>query len=170
MHPEISTPEIRARSARHGSQASGADGAFDKALRGEAFKRELGEILASTWAWNSGPIDERVLGATAADEARRLARVFALRAPELTEAAAAAVDAGDGRLAWSAAHKLKGLASLVGARALVEACEAMHGIDSWSVKEARNGVVIVWKSNIERLRVASRAACAALAADEPPVP
>lgn len=140
-------------------EASGADGAIDKALMGEALKRELAAILAGAWSWNAGPLDATVLGSTDADEAAEYVRLFRQRAPALAEAAGARFAAGDGERAWGEAHRLKALAGLLGARAVVEACEALRGIDAYRGEE---NLAAVWTAKLAQLLDATQVALAAL--------
>ena len=141
-------------------EASGADAAVDKALMGEALTRELATILAGEWSWNAGPIDVTVLGATVADEAAERVRLFRQRAPERAEAVDVHLRAGDGERAWGAAHRLKATASLVGARAVVEACDSLRGVDTYCCGE--EAAAVFWTPKLARLRVAMQKALDAL--------
>ena len=145
-------------------EASGADAAIDKALMGEALKRELAEILAGTWAWNSGSIDMRVLGALEADVAAEHIHLFLQRAPALAQAVGARLEGDNGAHAWGAVHRLKALAGFVGARALVEACEALRGVDAYHGDEesATELNAPVWIAKLARLHDATQDALAAL--------
>ena len=142
-------------------EASGADGSIDKVLMGEALKSEIAEILAGTWKWNAGPIDERVLGAADADEAAEHVRFFVQRAPELAQMACARFEAGSGARAWGPAHRLKALAGFVGARAVVEACEALRGIDAYH-SEAAPDDSSIWVAKLARMQDATQDAANAL--------
>ena len=133
--------QIVIKSANQSSQEraryeqSGADGAIDKVLTDDAFVRALGGILNGAASWRAPVVDQAVLGAMGAEEARERVLAFVERATRMVGEVSEHYREGDRDRAWSVAHRLKAAAGFVGATSLVQACEALRsleGEDAWT--------------------------------------
>lgn len=140
-------------------KAAGADDAIAKGLPINSLGRELARVIGDT---GGGDVIDRALLADYSVPMRHLAvQGFREAAMDIVDAATAAAAAATGDVAWGHIHRLKGIASYVGAAEVVRACEAMRGMplaEGTHFQERYPGT--------ERVRAAVEEALVALAAAE----
>ena len=138
-------------------KAAGADDAIAKGMPINSLGRELARVIGDT---GGGDVIDRALLAEYSVPMRHLAvQGFREAAMDIVDAATAAAAAGD--VAWGHIHRLKGIASYVGAAELVRACEAMRGMPLAKGSHFRER-----HPGTERVRTAVEEALVALAAVE----